>query len=66
MSETSSDANSQKNASNPVEPKWDYTNRRQTLLTGALVVGLNLLLVIGVILDRTIPAVHSFITGKPM
>ena len=48
------------------QPKWDYTNREQTLFTGALVVFLNLLVVLGVILDRTVPAVHSFITGKPM
>ncbi len=46
--------------------KWDYTNREQTLYTGAAVVGLNLLVIIIVILDRTVPAVHSFITGKPM
>ena len=47
------------------EPKWDYTNREQTMFIGALVVFLNLLVVLGVILDRTVPAVHSFITGKP-
>ncbi len=46
--------------------KWDYTDRKQTLYTGAAVVGLNLLVVILVILDRTVPAMHSFITGKPM
>ena len=46
--------------------KWDYTNREQTLYTGAAVVGLNLLVVVLVILDRTVPAIHSFITGKPM
>ncbi len=46
--------------------KWDYTNREQTLYTGAAVVGLNLLVIVLVVLDRTIPAVHSFITGKPM
>ena len=66
MNETSSETKMAENASNQAEPKWDYTNRRQTLITGALVVGLNLLLVIGVVLDRTIPAVHSFITGKPL
>ena len=55
--------------SNPIEeqaPKWDYTNREQTLFIGALVVGLNLLVVVAVILDRTIPAVHAFVSGKPV
>ena len=46
--------------------KWDYTNRKQTLYTGAAVVGLNLLVILLVILDRTVPAIHSFITGKPI
>lgn len=44
--------------------KWDYTDRKQTLYTGAAVVGLNILLIIIVIMDRTIPAVHAFFSGK--
>ncbi len=47
-------------------PKWDYTTRGQTLAIGAGVVGLNVLVIIVVILDRTIPAVHALITGKPI
>ncbi len=46
--------------------KWDYTSSKQTLFTGAMVVGLNLLVVIAVLLDRSIPAVHTFFTGKTM
>ena len=48
------------------QPKWDYTTRNGTLFTGAVVVVLNLILIIFVILDRTVPSVHSFITGKPV
>ena len=48
------------------EVKWDYTNPQQTLFIGAIVVGLNLLVVLAVILDKTVPAAHSFITGKPL
>ncbi len=46
--------------------KWDYTNREQTLYTGAAVVALNLLVIVVVVLDRTVPAIHTFITGKTM
>ena len=46
------------------EPKWDYTTREGNLLIGGAVVALNLILIIAVILDRTVPAVHSFIIGK--
>ena len=48
------------------EPKWDYTTREGNIFIGGAVVGLNLLLVLAFILDRTVPAVHSFITGKPI
>ena len=48
------------------EPKWDYTTREGNILIGGAVVGLNLLLVLALILDRTVPAVHAFITGKPV
>tara|TARA_Y100001968_G_C19439290_1_gene761622 strand:+ start:305 stop:463 length:159 start_codon:yes stop_codon:yes gene_type:complete len=48
------------------EPKWDYTTREGNLFIGGVVVGLNLLLVLALILDRTVPAVHAFITGKPV
>ena len=46
--------------------KWDYTNREQTLVIGAVVVGLNLVVVLLAILYNTVPAVHSFFSGKPM
>ena len=48
------------------EPKWDYTTREGNLFIGGLVVGLNLLVVLALVLDRTVPAVHAFITGKPV
>ena len=46
------------------EPKWDYTSSEQTLFLGAVVVGLNLLVIAAFVLDRYVPAVHSFISGK--
>ena len=46
--------------------RWDYTSREGTLYTGAAVVGLNLIVVILLILDRTVPSIHSFFTGKPL
>ena len=47
------------------EPKWDYTTREGTLGIGAAVIGLNLVVIILYILYRTVPSVHSFISGKP-
>ena len=46
-------------------PKWDYTTSKSSMYTGAGVLGLNLLVILLVILDKTVPAVHSIITGKP-
>ncbi len=46
--------------------KWDYTNREQTLITGAVVIGLNLLVVLLAILYNTVPAVKVFFSGKPI
>ena len=48
------------------EPKWDYTTREGNLFIGGVVVALNLLVVLAVILDRMVPSVHAFITGKPI
>ncbi len=48
------------------EPKWDYTSSRQNMITGGLVVGGNLLVVLIYVLYRTTPAVHQFISGKPL
>ncbi|KGG15027.1 MULTISPECIES: hypothetical protein [unclassified Prochlorococcus] len=48
------------------EPKWDYTSSRQNFVTGALVVGGNLLVILVYLLYRSVPAVHQFISGKPM
>ena len=48
------------------EPKWDYTTREGNIFIGGTVVALNLIVVIAIILDRTVPAVHAFITGKPI
>ncbi len=48
------------------EPKWDYTSSRQNFITGALVVGGNVLVLLIYLLYRTVPAVHQFISGKPL
>ncbi len=48
------------------QPKWDYTSSRQNFITGAMVVGGNLLVVLIYLLYRTVPAVHQFISGKPL
>ncbi|WP_320664581.1 hypothetical protein [Prochlorococcus sp. MIT 1223] len=48
------------------EPKWDYTTRGGNIFIGGAVVALNLMVVLAVILDRTVPSVHAFITGKPI
>tara|TARA_B100000579_G_C22598823_1_gene741658 strand:+ start:457 stop:615 length:159 start_codon:yes stop_codon:yes gene_type:complete len=47
------------------EPKWDYTTREGNIFIGGTVVALNLIVILAAILDRTVPSVHSFITGKP-
>ena len=65
MESTNTDINEQKQIDSPeTEVKWDYTTREQTLFTGALVVGLNLLIIILFALDRTVPAIHNYIIGK--
>ncbi len=46
--------------------KWDYTNREQTLVLGAVVVGLNIVVILLAVLYNTVPAVHSFFSGRPM
>ena len=57
----------QGNQQSTEEPvKWDYTSREQTLFIGAAVVGLNFLIIILAILYRTIPAVHTFFSGKAL
>ncbi len=48
------------------QPQWDYTSSRQNLITGALVVGGNLLLIVIYFLYRSVPAVHQLISGKPL
>ena len=47
------------------EPKWDYTTNSQNMLTGGIVVAGNLLVILAIVLYRTVPAVHTFISGKP-
>ena len=66
MDELKSDDKAAAKAVDDVQPKWDYTSREQTLFTGALVVGLNLLVVLALILDRTVPSAHAFFSGKPL
>ncbi len=48
------------------EPKWDYTSSRQNFITGALVVGGNVLVLLLYLLYRSVPSVHQFISGKPL
>lgn len=48
------------------EPKWDYTSTKQNAITGGMVVGGNFLVILVYILYRTVPAVHQFISGKPL
>ncbi len=49
-----------------VEPKWDYTSSKQNMITGALVVGGNVMILVLYLLYRSVPAVHQFISGKPL
>ncbi len=53
-------------SSDPDAPKWDYTTNEQNLFIGALVVGLNLLVILLYVLYRTVPGVHTFVSGKPI
>ncbi len=46
--------------------KWDYTNREQTLVLGAVVVGLNVVVVLIAILYNYVPAVKAFFSGRPV
>ena len=55
-----------KEENSDAQPKWDYTSSRQNLITGAMVVGGNLLVVMVYFLYRSVPAVHEFISGKPL
>ncbi len=48
------------------EPKWDYTTSRDAQITGAVVIGANFLVLILFLLYKYVPAVHLFISGKPM
>ena len=48
------------------ETKWDYTSSKDTMITGAAVVGANLLVIITFILYKYVPAVHQLISGKPI
>ncbi len=66
MTDTNSNIPESSDLSPENEPKWDYTSREQNLFIGALTIGLNLLVIIAFALDRTVPAVHAFFTGKPL
>ena len=69
MEELNSDIPAANESQQPeAEPsvKWDYTSNKQNLITGALVVGGNLLVVIIYLLYRSVPSVHTFISGKPL
>ena len=66
MEESNTEAQQTTNSSPEEEVKWDYTSREQTLVLGAVVIGLNGLVVLSFILYNTVPAVHTFISGKPL
>ncbi len=66
MTDKTSDSNRSIDGGPDNEVKWDYTSSRQNFITGALVVGGNLLVVIIFLLYRSVPSVHQFISGKPL
>ena len=66
MDQSKSDASERSKELADEQPKWDYTSTKQNFFIGALVIGLNVLVVIAFALDRTVPAVHAFISGKPV
>ncbi len=66
MTETKSNNSASTKSNSETQPKWDYTSDRQNLITGAMVVGGNLLVILAYLLYRTVPSVHSFISGKPL
>ena len=68
MEESNSDIPRSANSlgENEAQPKWDYTSSKQNMITGGMVVGGNLLLLIIYALYRTVPAVHQFVSGKPL
>tara|TARA_B100000700_G_C14707005_1_gene697254 strand:+ start:311 stop:499 length:189 start_codon:yes stop_codon:yes gene_type:complete len=47
-------------------PKWDYTTSRDAQITGAVVLLANFLVLIVFILYQFVPAVHQFVSGKPL
>ena len=47
------------------EPKWDYTTSRDAMITGAIVIAANFLVLLLFVLYKFVPAVHQFISGKP-
>ncbi len=66
MTQTNQKAQRAEESSPDNEVKWDYTSSRQNLITGSLVVGGNLLVLLIFLLYRSVPSVHQFISGKPL
>ncbi len=68
MEETNSDISAKRDSltEDDAPVKWDYTSSRGNMVTGAMVVGGNLALLITYLLYRSVPAVHQFISGKPL
>ena len=66
MENTKIDSSANEELNDQEEVKWDYTSREGTLFIGALVVGLNVVVLIAFLLYQYIPSVHTFITGKPI
>ena len=53
-------------ASEEETPKWDYTTSRDAQITGAVVILANFLVLLIFLLYQFVPAVHQFISGKPI
>ena len=66
MPETPSEIPVTQDQASDTEPKWDYTSNKQNMITGGVVLGGNLLLLLAYFLYRYVPAAHQFISGKPL
>lgn len=66
MQETPSDIQVSQEQGPEDQPKWDYTSNKQNMITGGVVLGGNLLLLLAYLLYRYVPAAHEFISGRPL
>ena len=66
MQETPSDIQVSQDQAPESQPKWDYTSNKQNMITGGLVLGGNLLLLVAFLLYQYVPAAHEFISARPL